>query len=130
MTSSPPTPTPVSTVAGARAALLELHRRLLQAQRVEAERYGGRMSAGEFLQAATDDLRFSWLTVLSGLIAELDRARADADAEATEAALEQARALLTAPDGDDAFGARYLRALQEHPDVVFAHRDTVVALAT
>jgi hypothetical protein len=44
-----------------RRALLELHRELLHAQRIEAERFGGRMSASESLQAAVDDLRFSWL---------------------------------------------------------------------
>ena len=63
----------------ARAALLELHRRLLQAQRVQAERFSGRMSASELLQAAAEDLRFSWLTHLSELIAALDQARADDD---------------------------------------------------
>lgn len=112
----------------ARAALLELHRRLLQAQRIEAERLGGRMSAGELLQAATEDLRFSWLTQLSELIAQLDQARSDADADAAQAALTKARALLAPPDRDTAFGARYLHKLQDHPEVVFAHRDATAAL--
>ena len=48
-----------------RTALMELHKELLEAQRVQAERFGGRMSAGEVLQAAADDLRFDWLRVLS-----------------------------------------------------------------
>ena len=117
-----------SDVAPARTALLELHRRLLQAQRIQAERFGGRMSAGELLQAAAEDLRFSWLTQLSQLIARLDQARADADADAIQAALAKARALLAPPDPDTGFGARYLQILQEHPDVVFAHRDATAAL--
>jgi hypothetical protein len=111
-----------------RSALLELHRRLLAAQRLEAERLGGRMSATELLQAAADDLRFSWIGELSGLIAELDQARADEDAAATAALLARARGLLAPPDEQTAFGARYLRALQEHPDVVLAHRDVTAAL--
>jgi hypothetical protein len=112
----------------ARSALLELHRVLLGAQRVQAERFGGRMSSSALLQAATEDLRFSWLTQLSELIAALDQARGDEDAEATEAALERARALIAPPDPETAFGRRYLLALQEHPEVVFAHRDAAEAL--
>jgi|SRR5215210_540644 len=119
----------MSDVASVRRALLELHRRLLEAQRVQAERFGGRMTATEVLQAAADDLRFSWLKELSELIAALDQARADDDADAAETAVEAARALLAPPDPETAFGARYLRALQDHPEVVMAHRDVTAALA-
>jgi hypothetical protein len=121
-------PSPPIDAAPARTALLELHRLLLEAQRIQAERYGGRMSASELLQAATEDLRFSWLTQLSELIAALDQARADDDADAAQAALDQARALLAPPDPETAFGARYLQVLQERPEVVFAHRDVSAAL--
>jgi hypothetical protein len=115
-------------VMPARAALLELHRQLLQAQRVQVERAEGRMSAAAVLQAATDDLRFGWLSPLSGLISELDRARADADADGTQATLAGARSLLAPPDPGTWFGARYLQMLQEHPEVVLAHRDATAAL--
>jgi hypothetical protein len=124
-----PTPTnPAIDISSARTAVLELHRRLLQAQRIQAERYGGRMSASELLQAVTGDLRFSWLTRLSELIAELDQARADDDAEATDTTLTKVRGLIAAPDPDTSFGHRYLQLLQEHPEVVFAHRDARAAL--
>jgi hypothetical protein len=119
----------VTDVASLRQALLELHRRLLDAQRIQAERFGGRMTASETLQAAADDLRFSWLKELSELIAALDQARAEDDDAASEAAITRARQLLDPPDGGTAFGARYLRALQDHPDVVLAHRDVTAALA-
>jgi hypothetical protein len=120
---------PMTDVAQARAALLELHRRLLQAQRIEVEREHGRMSAGQVLQAATEDLRFRWLAPLSELIAGLDGARADADDDAVQSALAAARGLLAPPDPSSWFGARYLQTLQERPDVVFAHRDVTAALA-
>jgi hypothetical protein len=120
---------PAIDVAAARPALLELHRRLLQAQRIQAERYGGRMNAGELLQAATQDPRFSWLTQLSELIAQLDQARFDADDDAAQAALGRTRALVTAPDPGTAFGRRYLEILQDHPEVVFAHRDATAVLS-
>jgi hypothetical protein len=67
----------MADIVSLRQALLELHRQLLEAQRIEAERFGGRMSASEVLQAATEDLRFSWLRELSDLVATLDEARAD-----------------------------------------------------
>jgi hypothetical protein len=94
-----------------RLSLLELHRRLLEAQRVQAERFGGPMSAGEFLQAEPDDLRFSWLKELSEVIAALDHARSDGDADARQALIAKARALLVPPDPETAFGARGLQAL-------------------
>jgi len=112
-----------------RCALLELHRVLLDAQRIQAERFGGRMSASEALQAAADDLRFAWLKEVSSVIAALDQAQADDDPAGAGAAVERARALLDPPDPDTAFGARYLRALQDHPEVVLAHRDVSAALA-
>jgi hypothetical protein len=118
----------VADVAGARNALLELHRELLQAQRVRTERFAGRMSASELLQAATEDLRFAWLQELSQLLGELDQAIADDDAAAAEAAVARARELLSPPDPGTAFGTRYLRALQDHPEVVMAHGALMGAL--
>src|SRR3954453_7355174 len=120
----------MTDVSALRIALLELHRALLEQQRIQAEHLGGRMSSSEFLQAAAEDLRFSWLGQLSSLIAALDEAVAEADRAGIDAAVERARRLLDPPAADTAFGARYLRALQEHPEVVFAHRDVTRALAS
>jgi hypothetical protein len=118
-------------VRSLRRSLLKLHRELLQAQRIEAERFGGRMSASETLQAAADDLRFSWIRAVSVLISELDEAigtdNSDGQA-AVDRVVRQARTLFVPPDPNTSFGARYLRALQDHPGVVLAHRDVVAAL--
>ena len=119
----------MTDVADLRRALVELHRELLAGQRIEAERFGGRMSASEVLQAATEDLRFSWLWELSELVAAFDEARRDGDEGAGRALVARTRELLAPPAGDTAFGARYLRALQDHPGVVMAHRDVTAALA-
>ena len=119
----------MSGVQDLRTALLELHRELLEAQRIMAERWGGRMSSGEVLQAAADDLRFDWLRTVSQLIAELDEAVQDEDApHRVGAVVTRARGLFAPPDETTAFGARYLRALQDHPGVVLAHRDVVAAI--
>ena len=108
-----------------RPALLALHRELLEAQRIDAERFGGRMSAGEVLQAAIDDPRFDWLRTLSELVAQLDGAESEDEAGA---AAGRVRELLAPPDEATPFGRQYLRALQRHPGVVLAHRDVTRAL--
>jgi hypothetical protein len=105
----------MTDTSAVRRALIELHRVLLNAQRIQAERFGGRMSSSELLKAAADDLRFSWLKELSSVIAALDQAHADEDTAGARAAIARARALLNPPDADTAFGARYLRAVQDDP---------------
>jgi hypothetical protein len=111
-----------------RVSLLELHGELLRLQQIEVERFGGRMSAGEVLQAAADDLRFDWLRTLSQLIADLDDALAAGEPERVGAAVERVRELVAPPDPATPFGARYLRALQDDPGVVMAHRDVMATL--
>src|SRR5260221_7010409 len=56
-----------------RAALLQLHKALLDAQRIRYERENGRVeSRGELLALVLEDASFEWLRVLSALIARLD----------------------------------------------------------
>src|SRR5258708_10658985 len=62
-----------------RPALLQLHKALLDAQRIRYERENGRVeSRGELLALVLEDSSFEWLRVLSALIARLDDL-ADAD---------------------------------------------------
>src|SRR4029077_2036185 len=62
-----------------RPALLQLHKALLDAQRIRYERENGRVeSRGELLALVLEDASFEWLRVLSALIARLDEL-ADAD---------------------------------------------------
>jgi hypothetical protein len=102
----------VSTDA-VRAALLELHREILRAERVTLERIHGRMGAAEFLQVAADDPKLAWLVPLSELVVAFD----EEDAEA-QALVDRARALLEPPDPATPFGRRYLSLLQRSPEVV------------
>ena len=111
-----------------RRSLLELHRLLLDVQRRQVERINGRMRPGELLQAATQDLRFSWINELFEPIAALDAAYSDNDEAAADQALERVRALLVEPDPEGSFGRRYLQVLQEEPDVVLVHRRVTAAL--
>jgi uncharacterized membrane protein YoaK (UPF0700 family) len=115
-----------------RDALLNLHRELLQAQRIEVERITGRMNSGEWLSAAIDDTRFAWLQDLTSLIAQVDEVIGSGgmpDPGGSAGELKgRARVLVAPPDPATEFGARYLRALQDDPDVVLAHRDVTALL--
>lgn len=111
-----------------RDALVALHRELLETVRIEAERTRGRMSAAELLQAASDDLRFRWLGYLSEVITDFDEGRKEQRPGVDAELVERTRALLAPPDPGTGFGGRYLRALQEHPSVVLAHRDVLAHL--
>jgi len=67
--------------------------------------------------------------VRTALLTQLDEARSAADEQQVAAGVEEVAALLDPPDPDSAFGARYLKALQMHPEAVLAHRDVTAALA-
>ena len=77
------------------------------------------MSASETLQAAVDDLRFSWIRTGSALISELDEAIGTDNTEgqgAVDRVVRQARGLFVPPDPETAFGARYLRPSRIAPE--------------
>jgi hypothetical protein len=117
-----------------RPPLLDLHRRLLEAERVDLERYGGRLTGAEFLQIASQSFRLAWLRPLSELIVAIDEALDADDGESAAAAPEslvaQVRALVAPPDAGTPFGRRYLAMLQVSPGVVMAHSALVQALGS
>ena len=119
-----------------RPALLELHRELLAAERVDMERFQGRLTGAEFLQIATDSLRLAWLAPLLELIVEIDEALEAASADPAEAPapadvqalIDRVRALVAPPDAGSPFGRRYTIMLQLSPAVVMAHSALVQEL--
>jgi hypothetical protein len=113
-----------------RSRLLDLHRELLASERVDLERYGGRLTGAEFLQIASDSFRLAWLRPLSEVIVAIDEALEDPEttAEAREALVARVRAMVAPPDAGTPFGRRYLALLQVSPDVVMAHSALVQAL--
>ena len=126
------TPTTMTSLATLRARLVELHKRILESERVDLERFHGRMSGAEFLQVASGDLRLGWLAPLSELIVELDDAAAvegGPPRDDAEALVERARALVAPPAPDTPFGRRYRALLQRDPSVTMAHAAVVEALA-
>jgi hypothetical protein len=68
-----PTPSsPRDRLAALRLPLLDLHKRLLDAERRMYELAHGRVSAGELLNLALQDPQFAWLHPISELIVRID----------------------------------------------------------
>jgi len=108
-----------------RNALLELHKALVDSERVGYEATMGPIqSPNHFLQLLTGDPWFAWLQPLSQLIVAMDEAMEQKEPWTTaeiEALVNQTRLLLVASEEGEGFAAHYFDALQRDPDVVLAH---------
>ena len=108
-----------------RNALLELHRAILQAQRLRYERDHGRVeSRVELLQLVVRHPEFAWIRALSALIAQLDEwSQSQAQGRDEEiAATVRALKTLIQPDGtNEEFTSRYWPMLEITPEALVAH---------
>ena len=125
---------PHDRLAALSAALLHLHKSLLDAERAAYERDVARIaSTGQYLQLVLGDPWFAWLREISQFIVLVDEAR-DAD-DPPIAALDAdrligaARALLSPSEDGGSFHRRYYEALQRDPAAVLAHGAMMQALA-
>ena len=114
------------TLPQLREALLNLHKTLVDSERVSYEQTVGTIpSPNHFLQLLTNDPWFAWLHPLSLLIVSMDQALDNKRQPLTEAdaraLIQQARSLLIASEDGEGFSKHYFDALQRDPDVVFAH---------
>ena len=110
-----------------RAALLALHKALVDSERVSYEQNIGTIpSANHFLKLLTDDPWFAWLHPLSQLIVALDEAldaktKTPLTGDAAAALVKRTSELLVASETGEGFARHYFDALQRDPDVVMAH---------
>ncbi|HEV2296175.1 MAG TPA: hypothetical protein VGR35_20190 [Tepidisphaeraceae bacterium] len=109
----------------AHAALLRVHKTIIDHERTRYERARGSLSGPlEFLQLVLHDPWFAWLRPISELIAQIDAftmSREPTEPQQGEAVLKQARDLLAPSESGSAFAREYSRAMQESPDVAIAH---------
>ena len=113
-----------------RRLLLELHKTLIDWQRLDYERVHGRLQTTQLLNVLFNDASFAWLRSMSGLIVRIDEtlvAKAPDAETGTGPLIAQARELV-APEAGSVYAQRYYAALQELPDAVLAHRDMVTLL--
>jgi hypothetical protein len=118
-----------------RKGLLHLHKTLLDWERAAYERVHGRASAAELLKLIVEDAQFAWLRPISDLIVRIDETVETEDADPSvessaevEALIARARELVAPADAPTPHAQRYLAALQDHPDAVFAHRAITTVL--
>jgi len=107
-----------------RHAVLDLHKVLMDAQRIRYERLHGRIStSGEFLGIVLEHPQFAWLRALSSLIARLDEWIDEEKSEPEElTALVAALQALVEPDGGHAvFSHAYWGIVNDVPDATIAH---------
>jgi hypothetical protein len=111
-------------VGDLRHAVLDLHKALMDAQRIAYERSHGRIStSGEFLGLVLEHPEFAWLRALSALIARFDEWMEDDDGKPDElAALVTALRGLVATEGSNAlFSAAYWKIVNEKPEALIEH---------
>ena len=108
-----------------RAALLHLHKTLLEAERISYEASFGKISSPyQFLHLLTNDPWFAWLTPVTRLLAAMDSmldAREPLTAAGLDAVASQMKTLLIPSETGEGFARHYDEALQRNPDVLFAH---------
>ena len=125
---------PHDRLATLSAALLHLHKSLLDSERAAYERDVARItSTGQYLQLVLGDPWFAWLREISQFIVLVDEAR-DADDPPLTAAdadrlIDEARALLSPSEDAGGFHRRYFEAMQRDPAAVLAHGAMMRALA-
>lgn len=128
--SGPPAPEPPGLrprLEGLRNPLLQLHKTLVDSERVEYEKtIGAIQSPNQFLQLLTHDPWFAWLHPLSQLIVAMDElldGKEPLTNAGVEALVRQTFSLLVASENDHGFSQHYYTALQRDPDVVLAHAE-------
>jgi hypothetical protein len=108
-----------------RHSVLDLHKALLDAQRIRYEREHGRIAtSGEFLGLVLEHPAFAWLRTLSALIARVDEwIEAGADARPDELAgmIEALRGLVEAGGAHETFGKPYWEIVNAEPAVLIEH---------
>ncbi|NJL86774.1 MAG: hypothetical protein HC886_13635 [Leptolyngbyaceae cyanobacterium SM1_1_3] len=108
-----------------RSALLQLHKALLDSEKIVYERTHGRIrSSSEFFQLVIEHEWFNWLRAISKLIVQIDEAL-DAKEPITlgqaNSLLDNTRQLLRPLEQGTEFEKRYYQAIQRDPNIAFTH---------
>jgi hypothetical protein len=119
-----------------RKRLLDLHKALIDAERLIFERQHGRQTPGAFLDLLVNEQSFAWLRPWTALIVRLDEAVEEppegADARERAAARSdclRAIAALIDVQPEVSVNERYAHLLQHSADVLIGHRALQQALA-
>jgi len=104
-----------------RRALLEFHKRLIEAARVEHEKVHGRVeTSGEYLTLLTTDEAFLWLRPISELILALDELGGMPEASDEDAAAARFEVERILSSGQGGSAVRFQPLLEISPDAVIS----------
>lgn len=110
----------------ARLQLLQLHKLLVDNERVSFEKNNGRVTSGQFLNILINEEDFKWLKRFSSLIVEIDE-MFDLDDGASinmvENQLLRMKDLLDLNNSDDEFRNKYNKALQNNSEIHNKHQE-------
>jgi hypothetical protein len=117
-----------------RAALLKLHKALLESEKVEYEHsHGTIQSRGEFFQLVIGDEWFNWLRPISQFIVQIDEtlsAKEPVTLSAANGLVDQAKDLLHPAASGTIAEERYYQAIQRDPEIALMHAEWSKLLAT
>ena len=116
-----------------RNALLRLHKTLLDSEQRVYERDVARItSRGQLLNLVMSDPWFGYLHELSEMVVHIDETIEATEPPPNEVDADRlvarARALISPAEEGKGFAKRYFEALQNDPNVIMAHSDTLKAL--
>jgi hypothetical protein len=124
---NPPLDFPFQRLREVRAALLRLHKALLNSERDSYERLHGRIqSKGDFFQLVIQDEWFSWLRPFSQFIVQIDEALSAKEPITLDKAnelLTEVRSLISPAEEGTMQQQRYFQAIQRDPDIALMHAD-------
>jgi len=129
---SPDRPPYRERLQATRRALLDLHKLLLNRQRVEYGQDHGPVTNAGLFDLAMNDPAFAWLQPVLQIVVQIDEMLEWNDLwtdEDAERVLDRTRALLKASETGTPFEQKYDAALQAEPEIVFAHRAVIEAAA-
>ncbi len=116
----------------ARLQLLKLHKILVDNERETFEKNNGQVTSGHFLNVLINDKNFEWLKKFSSLIVQIDE-MFDLDdgvsANMIEDQLLQMKNLLELTNSDDEFRAKYIKVLQDDPEIQDKHQQLIKILS-
>ncbi|HEX4782647.1 MAG TPA: hypothetical protein VH301_17955 [Usitatibacter sp.] len=108
-----------------RKVVLDLHKALMDAQRIRYEKHHGRISnTSELLGLVLEHPQFAWLRAMSALIARLDEWQEggkDASDEDLAAIVSALRELIEVNGKHAAFSAPYWEIVNDTPEALVSH---------
>ncbi len=108
-----------------REGLLNLHKALLESEKIVYEKKHGRIqSKGEFFRLVIDHEWFGWLRPISQFIVKIDEAlggKEPATLDEVKALLSEAETLLHPAESGTEPEQRYYKAIQRDPNIALMH---------